>query len=158
MFTALYQGLTSQFEMGEKCDFQVLLETMEITSRSIEMFVSQCDLVNKSSDNDTKPAKTFENYFKLLSALDKYLNEMISLSMEDMFNTISWSQYSNEQINSKKYLLLKNKVLNKINAMDCLFTWDLPIAQKDIICHIKKKYCHFNLDISTPVFTFERYT
>jgi hypothetical protein len=157
MFTALYNGLALKLDSENKFNDRVLLKTMKITSRSIEIFLSQCDQVNESSENDTKPSKTFENFFKLFIVLDKHLNELIDQSTEDKLNYISGSLYSDEQINVKKYNLLEKTILNKINSMDCLFTWDLPMSKKDLISHINKKYGDFNLDISTPVFTFERY-
>lgn len=157
MFAVFYDELKLTLNVGANCDAQVSLETMEITSRSVEMFLSQCDQLNESTNNDTKLAKTSDNYFKLLSVLDTNVDELIFLSAEDRFNKISGSRYSDEQINSRQNKLLKKTVLNTMNAMDCLFTWDLPISEKDLIFHMKKKYCDLNLDISTPVFTFERY-
>lgn len=160
MFFALYNQLLLKLDSSNHFNCQVSSETVKITSRSIEIFLSQCDQINESTENDTKPAKTFENYFKLFIVFNKHLNKLIDLSTEDWLNFISRSLYSDEQIIVKNYNLLKKSILNKINSMDCLFTWDLPMPKKDLISHIKKKYGDSNLDIKaypTLDFTFERY-
>lgn len=48
------------------------------------------------------------------------------------------------------------KLLVKINAMQCLFTWKIESKSQNIISYIKNKYGDYNLDISLPEFTFAR--
>lgn len=50
------------------------------------------------------------------------------------------------------------KTINRINSLQCLFTWNLKANnRKNLILMIQKKYGEYNLDISLPEFTFQRY-
>lgn len=51
----------------------------------------------------------------------------------------------------------ETQLLNQIESLHCLFTWNLKTKKKqDIITHIKNKYGNYNLDISVTEFTFVR--
>lgn len=53
---------------------------------------------------------------------------------------------------------IKNSTANKINDLQCLFTWNIkPNNKKNIILSIHNKYGEYNLDISSIEFTFERF-
>lgn len=52
----------------------------------------------------------------------------------------------------------ETQLLNQIESLHCLFTWNLKTKKKqDIITHIKNKYGNYNLDISVTEFTFVRF-
>lgn len=53
--------------------------------------------------------------------------------------------------------IMETQLLNQIESLQCLFTWNLKTKKKqDIITHIKNKYGNYNLDISVTEFTFVR--
>lgn len=51
----------------------------------------------------------------------------------------------------------EQKTINQINSLHCPFTWNIkPNKHKNLISLVRNKYGEYNLDISSPEFTFER--
>lgn len=160
MFSAMYDSLALKQKSEDKFNIKVSLKTVDITRQNIEIFLLQFDKVNENMaiDTNNKSASMLKYSFQLLLVLDKHLDWLFDLNTEDNFNSISVHQYSNETIKQVQ-TTTNNNILDKINTLHCLFTWNLQTSppKKDLISHIKRKYGNYNLDISLPVFTFERY-
>lgn len=51
----------------------------------------------------------------------------------------------------------KKSIINKINGLQCFFTWNIrPTHKKNVISFIQNRYGEYNLNISSMEFTFER--
>jgi hypothetical protein len=49
-----------------------------------------------------------------------------------------------------------NDIVQKINSLQCIFTWKLKSNKRNIISQILNKYGDYNLDISSPEFSMKR--
>lgn len=49
------------------------------------------------------------------------------------------------------------KTINKINSLQCPFTWNLKSNNRKLISFVQNKFGEYNLDISSVEFSFERY-
>jgi len=171
MFTIIYNELELQRNAKEKYfNAQVPSEAVEITSKNISMFLLQSDQVNNfDCDDSNQFTSKLEHSLKLLLVLEKYLDKLFILKIEDDSNIILGHSYESTSVNKLKQIQsiihkTKNdnnrKVINQRKSLHCLFTWDLQpsASKKNIIKHIKTKYSNFDFDISLPVFRFERYS
>lgn len=165
MFTAMYNELALKHESEDSSNAKVSLKTMNITRQTIEMFLLQLYEENNNKDIDTnnESALAIKYSLQLIMILDKHLNWLIDLHTQENFINILGNQAyikeTNMKISKKAKTSTYKYISNDINSMQCLFTWNLQTShsKKDMISHIKKKYGNYNLDISLPVFTFERY-
>lgn len=167
MFTALHGQLVSKCAVRENdCTARVSLETVKITNQNISMILSHLDSVNgitpmTNVDTNRLPS-TLKYSVKLLSVLDKSLDHLID--NEDILNRISGHRY-NDKSEPIQWVLNKRvgrnrgyKIVDHVQSLRCLFTWDIERpSNKDLITSIKRKYGDYNLDISLPVFTFEKF-
>lgn len=166
MFTAMYGGLELKPKTNDtNYRAKVSLKTVDITRQNIEMFILQFCPDNESEGIYIDQTKsTLENSFNLLSVLDKHLDQLIILNTEDKFRILSEHYFSYKTMNVKPIQSIAvdkqmwEKHFSEIYSLNCLFTWDLPhgTLKRDIITHIKNKYGDYNIDISQPVFIFER--
>ncbi|VVC40332.1 Hypothetical protein CINCED_3A016949 [Cinara cedri] len=163
MFTSMYNEWIAKKHLTEDSNTKMLSTSVELTRQNIEMFLFKFNQVNELTDTN-QPVSLLEDSFKLLTILDEHLDQLITVSIEDYFNNIIRHQYEKEKIsknqlhgtNSNNMNPINKQKMNQINALRCLFTWNI-VSKKDMITSIKKKYGDYNLDISQPIFTFERY-
>lgn len=159
-----YDGYTLKHVSKDSSNIKDSLKSVNITRQTIEMFILQIYVVNKNKAIDTnhESASELKYSLKMITILDKHLDWLIDLNTQEYFMNISGHQYSKEPINKKKSKLAKTPtykyILDQINFMHYLFgILQTSHSKNDIISHVKKKYGNYNLDISLPVFTFERY-
>lgn len=92
----------------------------------------------------------------------EYLNDDVSIdNFDDNFVYIDDTQNEVGSIEENKQELVKDSntknIINKINSLQCLFTWNIKsMRKKNVISLIQSRYGKYNLDISSPEFTFER--
>lgn len=165
MYSAICNRFVLKHESKDSSNTEDSLKTLDITRQTIEIFITQFYEVNKNKaiDSNNESASALKYSLQMITILDKHLDWLIDLNIQENLMNISGLQYSKVTMNitkSKQAEISTCKyIIDQINLMNCLFTWNLQTsyAKKDIISHIKKKYGNYNLDISLPVFTFERY-
>lgn len=176
MFTAMYDGLVLKrrapvrggTEERDGCRVRPS-ETAGIAEQNVAMFLSRLtrrsDEYAAMTSAETKTLlSTLNGLLKLLSVLDKHLEHSVDRDNEDVLNRISGHRHSDELKrilsvpieNARRYYVGK-QVVNRMRSLSCLFTWNLEKPNKDLVAHILRKYGNYNLDISVPVFTFDRY-
>lgn len=165
MYSAMCNRLALKHESEDSSNSKVSSNTLDITRQTIEIFIVKLYEVNenKAIDTNNESASTLKYSLQMITILDKHLDWLIDLNTQENFRNISRLQYSKKTINTTKSKQTKiptdKYILDQINSMHCLFTWNLQTSnsKKDIISHVKRKYGNYNLDISLSVFTFERY-
>lgn len=116
--------------------------------------------LKEDSVNGRTPSTSTNNLvecFEYLSVSDtrsEYLND--SGSIDDFDDTPS--EVGSIEENRQEFVEDPDKnIINQINSLQCLFTWNIkPIFKKNIISLIQSKYGDYNLNISSSEFTFER--
>lgn len=128
---------------------------------------------SESKQNSIEHAKqNIDNVLKLLNEIEddnSTKNIVVSKEVPLEINTKDLSVGSDLVNNKNDSKSIKNtkqvpieqttetQLLNEIESLHCLFTWNLKMKKKqDIITHIKNKYGNYNLDISVTEFTFVR--
>lgn len=155
MFSTLFQSLFTKNKQNAKTidDLQIVdtIYKKEIESKLDELNELLVDNSSNVSINDA---------FEQISISDFHAdNELINDEPVDNFDD-SKSEISS--IEEKAPLLQETdsankKIINQINSLQCLFTWNIkPNNNKNIILKIQKKYGEYNLNISSPEFTFPR--
>lgn len=166
LFTTMYGGLASILDAAHCYNAKKFIRTeditLDITRRNIEMFLLKFYPANESVGIYTDGYESMLDYsFNMLSVLNNHLDHLIVLNTEDKLNILSEHYCNSITIDSKESQSLDDKQIDEIGSLNCLFTWNLPHEtynlKKDMIAHIKNKYGNYNMDISQPVFTFERY-
>lgn len=163
MFSAMYSGF--ELKDDNRKVKRASLETIEVTRRNIEMFLLQIyhPVDEHQICTADQSASTLEYFFKLLTVSNKHLQEHVDDDFNGVIDVFRRYTVKTTNVNddkSKRSLIFVNKkYADRMNSLNCLFTWDLhsSTSNKDIIAHIKRKYGDYNLDITRPVFTFERY-
>lgn len=99
MFTSAYnEWIALEHPTNDNSNAQVTSTSVELARRSIEMFLFQFDRVNESTDTNTsQPVLLLDYPMKLLPILNKHLDNLMNLSIEDYFNSITRHQYSKEK-------------------------------------------------------------
>jgi len=144
------------------------------------MFKSLVNVSNKQNKNNSESKQNsiehtrqnIDNVFKLLNEIEddnSTKNIVVSKVVPLEINTKDLSVGSDlvNNINDSKSIentkqvpveqTTETQLLNQIESLHCLFTWNLKTKKKqDIITHIKNKYGNYNLDISVTEFTFVR--
>lgn len=144
------------------------------------MFKSLVNVSNKQNKNNSESKQNsiehtrhnIDNVLKLLNEIeddDSTKNIDVSNVVPLEINTKDLSVGSDLVNNKNDSKSIENtkqvpveqttetQLLNQIECLHCLFTWNLKTKKKqDIITHIKNKYGNYNLDISVTEFTFVR--
>lgn len=127
-----------------------------ITKKHVEEMLTELNEIN--DDNPT--VESINMGVDMLSINDVDTSDLMndSGSVDNFDDTIS----EVSSIGENKQLTIedpsKKKINNQINSLQCLFTWNLkPNTKKNIISQIKNEYGDYNLNISSPEFTFERF-
>lgn len=160
LLTTMYRKRASKLEIAHSYNVKKFIQMEDISRRNIEMFLLKIYPDNESVGIYTDGYESMLEYsFNMLSVLNNHLDRLIVLNTEEKLNILSENFCSYKIIDSKGSQLLDNKQINEINSLNCLFMWNLPheTLKKDMIIYIQNKYGNYNMDISQPVFTFERY-
>lgn len=136
-----------------------------LTQNDIESFEAKQQMINGVNMISNKIGKELDNNStEYRIAVDSNLESTIStyekLSIgPDVIGNFDKTKIKKNNIaeNKSVYDSHKNKLLNQIDSLHCLFTWKLkPTKKHNFIGYIKNKYGDNNLDISLFEFTFAR--
>jgi len=167
MFKTIFKNVNKNVKEGKKDLDQ---ETIDIARLQIDHLLTETDNnddnvieENASSCSNQLPSinDNVNESFTLLSISD-IPNEILNDS--DLFDNFDddksdvSSVEENKPTNVTEVDLDKKKLINQIGSLQCLFTWNIkPKHKKNVILSIENNYGKYNLDISKPEFTFERY-
>lgn len=163
MFSAMFKSLFTNVKnkQNDESEFQIVNVTYK---EEIESKLNELNEIKEKSDNGNNEyinKQDIIDTFEIMSIAD-------SLADNDFKDNDSVSNFddSKSEISSigentsslKDEGPDKKKTINQINTLQCLFTWNIKSNnRKNIIGLIKHTYGEYNLDISKPEFTFQRY-
>lgn len=136
----------------------------------VEKMLSQLDEIKENSSNCRGPLSTTSKddiieSFESMSIVEADIENLVDdggCLVNHFDDTKSEVSSIGEKVDD--LLLVEDSeekiTINKINNLKCLFTWNIksPVRKKNIILSIQNNYGEYNMDISSPEFTFERYT
>lgn len=135
-----------------------------ITKQDVENMLTELDELHVSSGIDSSHLMSKDNVIKAMDLLSlndicpEYVNHDSSINNFDETKSEVSSVGENKQNSTEVEDPDMKKTINKINSLQCLFTWKFkPKNKYNFISWIQNKYGIYNLDISLPEFTFERY-
>lgn len=121
---------------------EIDVDVKEILDNSLSCSVSLDNIID--GIEEIPIAETHQEYFNDNASVDNFDDTKSEVS------SIGENQAAVENSD-------KNNTANKINNLQCLFTWNIKSNNKrNIILSIQNKYGDYNLDISSSEFTFER--
>lgn len=156
MFSSMFNSL---FNKSKKTLKDIPIEVINVARQGAEKLLQEFE---KSKVNDES---------HLTSNVDSTYNEVVCLSQTmsinedgDSINSCSEiyddsiSEVSDEEnsVTSSSDDDSQSEMQKKLNDLQCPFTWNLKSNKKNGIELIENKYGQYNLDISSPKFTFER--
>ncbi|VVC40331.1 Hypothetical protein CINCED_3A024167 [Cinara cedri] len=162
MFTTMFKSLfinNKKKNDGSKCQIANNTYRKEIESKLIGL--------NKILENSHNENSYSTNQHDIIDAIEvmsitdtNIHDDWIDIGSVDNFDD-SKSEISSIGENTKTTQDMdsnKKKTVNRINSLQCLFTWNLkPNNGQNMILMIQNKYGEYNLDISLPEFTFKRF-
>lgn len=169
MFSPAFDELLSKLNQENEHTAKIpSTNTVKMTRRNIEMFLYQFFNENESvgvPKNNLLELKS-EHFFDSLSVLDKHLDSLIVEMTEDYFNSVFRRTTGNNKtiknpndsiptrlVSQRKF----TNTFNQLNFSHCMIDWRLPKSEKDMISHIMKKSSNYLLNVTVPIFMFERY-
>ncbi|XP_060861971.1 uncharacterized protein LOC132939002 [Metopolophium dirhodum] len=176
MFTSMFKLLFNECEKKTKIATHAIeFEIAENTQKYVKELLTEIKKVNINADNGDSCSVSKNNIIDAIQILQDILHHFLS-SKSHLY---AFPKYSNKStlvehfdytkcaINSfgKNRLvsaLVKDlntkRIVNQINNIQCLFTWNIePINKKNVILWIWNKYGEYNLNISSSEFTLERF-
>lgn len=137
---------------------------VKITRKDVEELLTNLDEIKTNSDNGGNNLTLKDSVVEAIDSLS-----IIDIDLEDpsddcRADNIDDSKSDVSSIGEIKPVFVetsddpnKKKIINQINSLQCLFTWQLkPNCNKNMILWIENRYGDYNLNISLPEFTFER--
>lgn len=162
MFASMFNSLFNKSE--NKTEIQKNELPTEITKQDVEDMLTELDELHENADNDSSHSMSKDNVIEAMDLLSindirpEYLNDDCSVNNFDDTKSEVSSIGENKQDSVEVEDPDLKKIINKINSLQCLFTWKFkPKRKHNFISWIRNKYGEYNLDISSPEFTFERY-
>lgn len=165
MFASMYQTLLNKPEIKAKNVF-VASEAgiVTISRKNVSDMLTKLDQINDSSDNGNSCSVSKDNItdaIDLLSIADshtEYFDDCASVENFDDTKSEVSSIGENQLVSATVDDPNLKKILNQINNLQCLFTWDIkPNNKNNVMLRIQNKYGEYNLNISSSEFTLERY-
>jgi len=169
MFASMFKSL---FNKSGKKGKNVLItmdsDLFETTKKDVEdMLTSLNEIavdVKEILDNSVSRSVSLDNIIDGIESIPidnthpDYLNDSASVENFDdtksEVSSIGENQLACETVENSN----KTKTANKINSLQCLFTWNIKSSnKKNMILLIHNKYGEYNLNISSTEFTIERY-
>lgn len=159
MFASMFKSFFKKSNKSTRSENKTDLKTVYDTRQNVQEMLTQLDEIKYNLDDCDKQVLSINDLaIEALSIVDtdsnKFSNDSDSI---DNFDDTK-SEVSSIGENKETPVDQSNtKIVNQINSLQCMFTWNLkPKNQKDIVSLIKNKYGDYNLDISSLEFTFER--
>ncbi|XP_025197328.1 uncharacterized protein LOC112596064 [Melanaphis sacchari] len=166
MFSSMFKSLFNKSDkklQKKPIDCQpVLITKEEVKDMLISLNEIDTDL-KEILDNGISCSVSLDNIDNIESVPitdthQEYSNDSASVDdFDDSKSEVSYTEENQLEFETVKNVD-KNNTANKINNLQCLFTWNIKSNnKKNIILLIQNKYGDYNLDISSFEFTFERY-
>lgn len=163
MFASMFKSMFNKSK--NKTEIQKIKLKQEICKQDVEDMLTELGEFHESTDIDGDQSASkdsvIEEAMDLLSITDICSEYLIVNESTNNFDD-SKSEVSSIEENVKDSAEVEDpemkKMMNKVNNLQCLFTWNLkPNKKHNFILYIQNKYGEYNLDITSPEFTFERY-
>lgn len=169
MFASMFKSLFNK--SGKKGKTELITtesDLFAITKKDVEDMLTSLDEitvdVKETLDNSVSRSVSLDNIIDGIESMPiddthpDYLNDSASVDNFDdtksEVSSIGENQLACEAVENSK----KTTTANKINSLQCLFTWNIKSNdKKNMISLIHNKYGEYNLNISSTDFTFERY-
>lgn len=164
MFASMFKSfLNKSIIDANKETIGLEAETDKITRKDVEDMLTELDEVKDNSDNDDNCSVTKDNVIdaiELLSITDnhpEYLNDIDFVeNVDDTESEVSSIGENQLDVATVVNPDIK-RMLNQINSLQCLFTWNIKSTnKKNVILYIRNKYGDYNLNITSSAFTLER--
>jgi len=169
MYASLFKSLFNKSGKKDKKEL-ITVESgqFDITKNDVEDMLNSLNEINvdvkETLDNSISRSVSLDNIIDGIESMPidnthpDYLNDSASVDNFDdtksEVSSIGENQVACETDENSK----KTNTANKINSLQCLFTWNIKSNdEKNMILLIHNKYGEYNLNISSPEFTFERY-
>jgi len=169
MFASMFKSLINESDKkGKKELINVESALFDITKNDVENMLTSLNEINvdvkENLDNSVSRSVSLDNIIDGIESMpidnthSEYLNDSASVDNFDdtksEVSSIGENQVACETVENSK----KTNTANKINSLQCLFTWNIKSNdKKNMILLIHDKYGEYNLNISSTEFTFERY-
>lgn len=161
MFKSLFKKSSKKDQTGSSSVESQLVEITKNDVKDMLISLNEIDVdVKEILDNSLSCSVSLDNIIDgideipIVETHQEYFNDSASVdNFDDTKSEISSIGENQEAVENSD----KNNIANKINNLQCLFTWNIkPNKKKNIISSIQNKYGDYNLDISSSEFTFER--
>lgn len=157
MFKTIFNKFDKKVKMGKKDSNP---EAIDIARQQVDQMLIEMDDVNdenmSSCDNQLMYNDNINDGFELMSVNDIFegdSEDLVNSSDDDRSVVSSVEEKKRAEVNDPS----KKKLINQINSLQCLFTWNIkPKHKKNVILYIQNSYGEYNLDISSSEFKFER--
>ncbi|XP_027854457.1 uncharacterized protein LOC114133034 [Aphis gossypii] len=161
MFATMYKTLLDKSEMNAKKESIVEeSETVKITSKDVKHMLNELDEIKDNSDSCSVTKDDVIDAIESLSIIDnhpEHLNDNASVEyFDDTKSEVSSIGENQIDVATIEDPNIK-KTVNRINSLQCLFTWNVKSKKKNFILHIRNKYGEYNLNLSLSEFTLERF-
>lgn len=162
MFATLFKSFFKKNNKNvQKLDSNA--DMVVISRQDVEEMLSRLNENEHYLDNGDDQSVSSDNIVETLDSLsiaDAHL-DYVNDNGSTIQNDETKSEISSIENNSQEPVKVEDpsvqKTVNQINSLQCPFTWNIKSnKQKDLISLIQNKYGEYNLDISSPEFTFER--
>lgn len=165
MFASMFKSLFKKSSKKDKTgSSSVESQLVEITKNDVkDMLISlnEIDVDVKEILDNSLSSVSLDNIIDgideipIVETHQEYFNDSASVdNFDDTKSEVSSIGENQEAVENSD----KNNTANKINNLQCLFTWNIkPNNKRNMILSIQNKYGDYNLDISSSEFTFERY-
>ncbi|XP_001944436.2 uncharacterized protein LOC100160066 [Acyrthosiphon pisum] len=169
MFASMFKSLFNKSgKKGKKELITMESDLFDITKKDVEYMLTSLNEINvdvkEILDNSVSRSISLDNIIDGIESMPidntdpEYLNDSASVDNFDdtksEVSSIGENQVACEIVENSK----KTNTGNKINSLQCLFTWNIKSNdKKNMILLIHNKYGEYNLNISSTEFTFERY-
>lgn len=170
MFKSMFELLFNKCERKKKIAVQSIeSEIVEITIKDIKELLTEIKTNLYYEDNGSVSRNNLIDAIEILtdillhsvssmSNFPKYLNNGALVEHFDFTKCVTNSIGENLLVSSLAKDHNTKKLINQINNLQCLFTWNINSnGKKNIVLWIWNKYGEYNLNISSPEFTLERY-
>lgn len=158
MFASMFKSLFNKSDKQDKMkNVELKPEIVQKTRQGIENMLTELIDFKENSDYNTDNVIEAIEY---LSIADTYSENLDNSSTVDNIDDSISEVSSIEEIkknSDENGDPNKKKIINQINSLQCLFTWNIkPYNKKNLISLIQNKYGEYNLNISSAEFTLER--
>lgn len=167
MFASMFKSLFNKSDKKNKTEKNedISPEIVKKARQGVEDMLFKLIEVDEHSNYNTNDNSV--DAIDTIEAIEAIENLSITDTYSENLNDDKISQFddSNSDVSSigeKKQDIdeddvNKKKIINQINSLQCLFTWNIKAnTKKNVISWIQNKYGDYNLNISSPEFTLER--